>query len=70
MRKGYQEVEAKKIDLADDKHAKMLAKAEKDALEKSVKSALHPDVFEIVKDFNNNVDEVDKIAIDLGYDSK
>lgn len=70
MRKGYQEVEAKKFDLNDDKAAKMLEKAAKAAEESSVKSALHPDVFKIVKDFNQNVSEVDKIAIDLGYDSK
>jgi len=52
MRKGYQEVEAKKIDLNDEKTAKLLEKAAKTAEEKSVKSALHPDVFEIVKGFN------------------
>jgi len=52
MRKGYQEVEAKKIDLNDENTAKLLVKAAKAAVEKSVKSALHPDVFEIVKAFN------------------
>ena len=52
IRKGYQEVEAKKIDMNDKNTAKLLAKAAKAAVEKSAKSALHPDVFEIVKAFN------------------